>query len=135
MEGMSQNFSCRSLFVTEINVKIIFHFCLSIFVSKLNIQFSLNDQDASFWCCRGIYQTIPVYGASENINRRFSEGTQMVEYKVVDEAGNFARCSFHVTITGSSSICTCLCTPLWTDFYLNNVFASPPPKKKNLSGV
>ena len=51
--------------------------------------------------CRGIYQTIPVYGAPENINRTFNEGTQLVEYKVVDEAGNFARCSFHVTVRGS----------------------------------
>lgn len=50
--------------------------------------------------CRGIYQTIPVYGSSENVVRQFSEGTQFVEYKVVDEAGNFERCSFYVTIRG-----------------------------------
>ena len=53
--------------------------------------------------CRGIYQTIPVYGASVNINRTFSEGAQFVEYKVVDVAGNFARCSFYVTVRGSCS--------------------------------
>ena len=53
-------------------------------------------------CCRGVYQTIPVYGASVNINRTFSEGAQFVEYKVVDVAGNFARCSFYVTVRGGS---------------------------------
>jgi len=51
--------------------------------------------------CRGIYQTVPVYGASVNVNRTFSEGAQFVEYKVVDEAGNFARCAFYVTVRGS----------------------------------
>ena len=60
-----------------------------------------------FFCyCRGIYQTIPVYGASETINRPFNEGTQYIEYRVVDEAGNFARCSFYVTVRGSTSIRT-----------------------------
>lgn len=41
-----------------------------------------------------------MYGASVSINRTFSEGTHFVEYRAIDEAGNFARCSFHVTVTG-----------------------------------
>ena len=58
--------------------------------------------DVCVGCCRGVYQTIPVYGASVSINRTFSEGAQFVEYKVVDVAGNFARCSFYVTVRGGS---------------------------------
>lgn len=53
---------------------------------------------------RGLYQTVPQYGASGTIQRRFTEGNHYVEYKAVDDAGNFARCSFHVNVIGKSFI-------------------------------
>ena len=60
--------------------------------------------NAGMWlvcvCCRGVYQTVPVYGASASVRRRFEEGTHYVEYKAVDESGNFHSCSFHVTVKG-----------------------------------
>lgn len=49
---------------------------------------------------RGFYETVPHYGAMGSVRRSFEEGVHFVEYKVVDEAGNFARCSFYVTVKG-----------------------------------
>ena len=54
-------------------------------------------------CCRGIYQTVPIYGASTTVQRAFHEGTHYVEYKAVDESGNFDSCSFSVTVNGECS--------------------------------
>ena len=49
---------------------------------------------------RGIYQTVPIYGASASVNRDFEEGKHYIEYKAVDESGNFDSCSFTVSIIG-----------------------------------
>lgn len=50
--------------------------------------------------CRGIYQTVPVYGASPSTKRSFQEGRHFIEYKAVDEGGNFDSCSFYVNVDG-----------------------------------
>ncbi|ELU13455.1 hypothetical protein CAPTEDRAFT_213669 [Capitella teleta] len=47
---------------------------------------------------KGIYQTVPHYGASVNVRRQFDEGRHYVEYKAVDETGNFHSCSFNVIV-------------------------------------
>ena len=58
------------------------------------------------WCvffflsARGLYEAVPYYGATGVVHRPFEEGVHYVEYKVVDDAGNFARCSFYVTVKG-----------------------------------
>lgn len=43
---------------------------------------------------------MPIYGASASVNREFGEGSHYIEYKAVDESGNFDSCSFAVTVTG-----------------------------------
>ena len=49
---------------------------------------------------RGIYQIVPIYGATVTVNRAFYEGTHFIEYKAVDDGGNFDSCSFTVTVNG-----------------------------------
>ena len=56
-------------------------------------------------CYRGIYQTVPVYGASSSVERSFQEGRHYIEYKAVDEAGNFDSCSFSVQVDGKTWFC------------------------------
>ena len=51
----------------------------------------------------GIYQTVPVYAGSTEVNRSFYEGRHYIEYKATDEAGNFDHCSFTVTVRGETS--------------------------------
>jgi len=51
-------------------------------------------------CFRGIYQTVPIYGAAADVNRGFQEGQHYIEYKAVDEVGNFDQCSFTVIVRG-----------------------------------
>ncbi|KAI0214769.1 hypothetical protein LSAT2_000070 [Lamellibrachia satsuma] len=53
----------------------------------------------SGWVSEGIYQTVPIYGASSTVRRRFHEGVHYIEYKAVDETGNFDSCSFSVSVT------------------------------------
>lgn len=43
---------------------------------------------------------MPIYGASVRVNRSFHEGSHLIEYKAVDDAGNFGRCRFTVTVNG-----------------------------------
>ena len=54
---------------------------------------------------RGIYQTVPIYGASSTVRRRFREGIHYIEYKAVDETGNFDSCSFSVSVSGECPAC------------------------------
>ena len=43
---------------------------------------------------------MPTYGDPVNVSRMFHEGTHVVEYKAVDDAGNFGRCTFSVVVNG-----------------------------------
>ena len=49
---------------------------------------------------RGLYQTVPEYGAPANIRRSFSEGQHYIEYRVVDSTGRTDICSFIVVVRG-----------------------------------
>jgi len=55
-----------------------------------------------FYSARGLYEAVPFYGATGVVHRPFEEGAHYVEYKAVDDAGNFARCSFYVTVKGAT---------------------------------
>ena len=52
-------------------------------------------------CRRGIHQTVPVFGATADVERSFTEGRHHVEYKAVDETGNYDSCAFAVHVTGA----------------------------------
>ena len=50
---------------------------------------------------RGIFQTIPSYGADATYSKTFQEGVHTIEYKAVDESGNFDSCQFLVIVKGT----------------------------------
>ena len=52
---------------------------------------------------RGIYQISPQFGGDvrEGVRRSFHEGQHRVEFKVVDETGDFDTCSLYVTVAGA----------------------------------
>ena len=49
---------------------------------------------------RGIYQTLPIYGALVSVDRQFYEGTHHIEYRTVDDGGNVDSCKFKVIVSG-----------------------------------